>query len=163
MGAVDGIGMMICNGRRWPRAWRILGPRSMELMVLGYNTPSLKQEVCGFQAHDLRVFHPHLSIHAGCYRDAAFAGASAKAGTEDECELFGIIVNPLGEIVTQAAAWDFELIKAPANCDSALRARRRFSPATSIVAPRHTHVSPIRPARPIRRFGAHNFVIRAQD
>ena len=119
MGAVDGIGMMICNGRRWPRAWRILGPRSMELMVLGYNTPSLKQEVCGFQAHDLRVFHPHLSIHAGCYRDAAFAGASAKAGTEDECELFGIIVNPLGEIVTQAAAWDFELIKAA--CELRLR------------------------------------------
>ena len=42
MGGLDGInmGMMICNDRRWPEAWRVLGLQSVELVMLGYNTPS---------------------------------------------------------------------------------------------------------------------------
>lgn len=116
MGTLDGInmGMMICNDRRWPEAWRVLGLQSVELVMLGYNTPSLNQEAGGFEAHHLRVFHSHLSIQAGCYQNSCFAVATAKAGTEDGCELFGhsIIVNPQGEIVAQATSWDDELITA---------------------------------------------------
>jgi predicted amidohydrolase len=43
MGTLDGVsmGMMICNDRRWPEAWRVLGLQSVELVMLGYNTPSL--------------------------------------------------------------------------------------------------------------------------
>ena len=116
MGALDGInmGMMICNDRRWPEAWRVLGLQSVELVMLGYNTPSLNQEAGGFEAHHLRVFHSHLSIQAGCYQNSCFAVATAKAGTEDGYELFGhsIIVNPQGEIVAQATSWEDELITA---------------------------------------------------
>ena len=116
MGGIDGInlGMMICNDRRWPEAWRVLGLQKVELVMLGYNTPSLNMEGRGFEAHHLRVFHSHLSIQAGCYQNACFGIASAKAGTEDGCELFGhsIIVNPEGEIVAQATSWDDELITA---------------------------------------------------
>jgi predicted amidohydrolase len=119
MGAVDGInmGMMICNDRRWPEAWRVLGLQSVELVMLGYNTPSINQDAAGFEAHHLRVFHSHLSIQAGAYQNACFAVATAKAGTEDGCELFGnsIIVNPQGEIMAQATSWDDELITA--DCD----------------------------------------------
>jgi predicted amidohydrolase len=119
MGSIDGInmGMMICNDRRWPEAWRVLGLQSVELVMLGYNTPSLNQEASGFEAHHLRVFHNHLSIQAGAYQNACFAVATAKAGTEDGCELFGhsIIVNPQGEIMAQATSWDDELITA--DCD----------------------------------------------
>ncbi len=121
MGGVDGVnvGLMICNDRRWPEAWRVLGLQSVELVLLGYNTPSLNQEAGGFEAHHLRVFHSHLSIQAGCYQNACFAVATAKAGIEDGCELFGhsIIVNPQGEIIAQATTWDDELITADCNLD----------------------------------------------
>ena len=121
MGELPGInmGMMICNDRRWPEAWRVLGLQSVELVLLGYNTPSLNMEAGGFEAHHLRVFHSHLSIQAGCYQNACFAVATAKAGTEDGCELFGhsIIVNPQGEIMAMAAIWDDELITADCDLD----------------------------------------------
>jgi predicted amidohydrolase len=119
MGGVERVnmGMMICNDRRWPEAWRVLGLQKVDLVALGYNTPSINQEAGGFEAHHLRVFHSHLSIQAGCYQNASFAVATAKAGIEDGCELFGhsIIVNPQGEIVAMAATWDDELITA--DCD----------------------------------------------
>ncbi|HEY6431232.1 MAG TPA: N-carbamoyl-D-amino-acid hydrolase [Acetobacteraceae bacterium] len=121
IGAVDGInmGMMICNDRRWPEAWRVLGLQSVELVMLGYNTPSTNQASGGFEAHHLRVFHSHLSIQAGCYQNSCFAVATAKAGTEDGHELFGssIIVNPQGEIIAQAGTWDDELITADCNLE----------------------------------------------
>jgi predicted amidohydrolase len=121
MGGLSGInmGMLICNDRRWPEAWRVLGLQSVELVLLGYNTPSLNMEAGGFEAHHLRVFHSHLSIQAGCYQNACFAVATAKAGTEDGCELFGhsIIVNPQGEIIAMATSWDDELIAADCNLD----------------------------------------------
>jgi predicted amidohydrolase len=121
MGGLDGLnmGMMICNDRRWPEAWRVLGLQSAELVMLGYNTPSTNQEAGGFEAHHLRVFHSHLTIQAGCYQNACFAVATAKAGIEDGCELFGhsIIVNPQGEIIAMATTWDDELITADLNLD----------------------------------------------
>ena len=50
VGGLDGInmGMMICNDRRWPEAWRLLGLQSVELVALGYNTPRLNMEAGGF-------------------------------------------------------------------------------------------------------------------
>jgi len=121
MGTLPGInmGLMICNDRRWPEAWRTLGLQKVELVLLGYNTPSLNQEGRGFEAHYLRVFHSHLSVQAGCYQNACFAVATAKGGTEDGCELLGhsIIVNPEGEIIAMATSWDDELITAECNLD----------------------------------------------
>ena len=119
VGRLDGvnIGLMICNDRRWPESWRVLGLQQVELVMLGYNTPSLNMENRGFEAHHLRVFHSHLSVQAGCYQNSCFAAAVAKAGTEDGHELFGhsIIVNPQGEIMAQATSWEDELIVA--DCD----------------------------------------------
>jgi len=121
VGTLSGVnlGMMICNDRRWPEAWRVMGLQSVELVSLGYNTPSLNMEATGFEAHHLRVFHSHLSIQAGCYQNATFAIASAKAGKEDGNELFGhsIIVNPQGEIMAMATSWGDELITADCDLD----------------------------------------------
>ena len=113
------MGLMICNDRRWPEAWRLLGLQSVELVMLGYNTPSINQDAKGFEAHHLRVFHSHLSIQAGAYQNACFAIATAKAGIEDGCELFGnsIIVNPQGQIMAEATTWDDELVVADLDLD----------------------------------------------
>ena len=112
-------GLMICNDRRWPEAWRVLGLQSVELVMLGYNTPSTNQDARGFEAPHLRVFHSHLVIQAGAYQNATYAVATAKAGVEDGCELFGhsIIVNPQGEILAQATSWGDELITADCDLD----------------------------------------------
>jgi predicted amidohydrolase len=121
MGREAGVnmGMMICNDRRWPESWRVLGLQSVEVVALGYNTPSLNMENRGFEAHHLRVEHSHLSIRAGCYQNACWAVAVAKAGTEDGNELFGhsIIVNPQGEIVAMADHWDDQLVTYDADLD----------------------------------------------
>ncbi|MFC4278592.1 N-carbamoyl-D-amino-acid hydrolase [Achromobacter aloeverae] len=113
------VGMLICNDRRWPEAWRVLGLQQVELVMLGYNTPAMNQDNRGFEAHHLRVAHSQLSIQAGCYQNACFGVAVAKAGTEDGFELFGhsIIVNPQGEIIAMATSWDDELIVADCNLD----------------------------------------------
>ena len=127
MGGLDAInmGLMICNDRRWPEAWRVLGLQSVELVMLGYNTPSINQDAKGFEAHHLRVFHSHLSVQAGAYQNACFAIATAKAGVEDGCELFGhsIIVNPQGEILAQATSWGDELITADLDLDQCVLGR----------------------------------------
>jgi predicted amidohydrolase len=113
------LGMLICNDRRWPEAWRVLGLQSVELVMIGYNTPSLNMDNRGFEAHHLRVLHSHLSLQAGCYQNATFGVGTAKGGTEDGHELFGhsIIVNPQGEIMAQATSWDDELIVADCDLD----------------------------------------------
>ena len=110
---------MICNDRRWPEAWRELGLQSVELVMLGYNTPSTNQAAQGFEVPHLRVFHSQLSIQAGTYQNATFAIATAKAGVEDGCELFGhsLIVNPQGEVLAQATTWGDELITADLDFD----------------------------------------------
>ncbi len=132
LGGLPGVnaGLMICNDRRWPEAWRVLGLQSVELVMLGYNTPSTNQDPAsrgpaGFEAPHLRVFHSQLSIQAGAYQNATFAIASAKAGTEDGCELFGhsVIVNPQGEIMAQATSWDDELITADLDLDRCILGR----------------------------------------
>ncbi|MFQ3622341.1 MAG: N-carbamoyl-D-amino-acid hydrolase [Acetobacteraceae bacterium] len=113
------VGLMICNDRRWPEAWRVLGLQSVELVMLGYNTPSINQEAKGWEAHHLRVFHSHLSVQAGCYQNACWGIAVAKAGIEDGAELFGhsIIVNPQGEIVAMADSWEDQLVTYDCDLD----------------------------------------------
>ncbi len=126
MGAVEvNIGLKICSGRRWPEAWRVPGLQQVEVVTLGYNTPSLTMGNRGFEAHQLRVEHSHLSVRAGCYQNACFGVATAKAAAEDRHELSGrgIVVNPQGEIMAQTTSWGDGLIAA--NCGLGMCELRR--------------------------------------
>ena len=38
------IGMCICNDRRWPETYRVMGLQGVEMIVLGYNTPSMNSQ-----------------------------------------------------------------------------------------------------------------------
>ncbi len=116
MGAV--MGMCICNDRRWSETWRVMGMQGVELVMLGYNTPTGNQHGAIEQPHQ-RMFHNHLSVQAGAYQNATWAVAVAKAGIEDGYEMMGgtCIVSPQGEIVALAHTTDDELIVAEADLD----------------------------------------------
>ncbi|WP_343116868.1 N-carbamoyl-D-amino-acid hydrolase [Ostreiculturibacter nitratireducens] len=111
------VGMCICNDRRWPETWRVLGLGGAELVVLGYNTPLHYPPAPG---HDhLQYFHNELSIQAGCYQNGLWAVAVAKAGMEEGSELIGgsVIVAPTGEILARAATQGDEIITAEIDLD----------------------------------------------
>src|SRR5215475_9541688 len=38
------FGMCICNDRRWPETFRVLGLQGVEMVVLGFNTPSVNAQ-----------------------------------------------------------------------------------------------------------------------
>lgn len=110
-------GVCICNDRRWPETWRVLGLGGAELVVLGYNTPS---HYAPAPEHDhLQYFHNELSIQAGCYQNGLWAVAVAKAGVEEGCDLIGgtMIVAPTGEVVARAGTVGDEVITAEIDLD----------------------------------------------
>ena len=42
---LDGIfGLCICNDRRWPETYRVMGLQGVEMITLGYNTPSTNSQ-----------------------------------------------------------------------------------------------------------------------
>ena len=111
------LGMCICNDRRWPETWRMLGLGGAELVVLGYNTPLHYPPA---PEHDhLQYFHNELSVQAGCYQNGLWAVAVAKAGMEEGSELIGgsVIVAPTGEIVARCVTSGDEVISAEIDLD----------------------------------------------
>jgi predicted amidohydrolase len=124
---LDGkMAMCICNDRRWPETWRMLGLQGAELVALGYNTPAHYPPA---PEHDhLQYFHNDLSIQAGCYQNGLWALAAAKAGHEEGCDLIGgsLIVAPTGEIVARAATLEDEVITARVDLDRCAEIRRNI-------------------------------------
>jgi len=115
--AMDGVmGMCICNDRRWPETYRMLGLQGVELIMLGYNTPSTNP-FAATEAPHLGMFHNHLSMQAGAYQNGAWVAAAAKAGQEEEVHHMGgsCIISPAGEIVALATTEGDEIITA--HCD----------------------------------------------
>ncbi len=110
------VGMCICNDRRWPETYRVMGLQGVELIVLGYNTPSANSQRSE-EGPEKRLFHNRLTVQAGAYQNSTWVVAVAKSGTEDGHHMIGgsMIVNPDGEIVAEAKSEDDELIVA--DCD----------------------------------------------
>jgi len=119
---MDGIvGMCICNDRRWPETYRVMGLQGVELIVLGYNTPSLNSQKSS-EGLEKRLFHHRLSLQAGAYQNSTWVVATAKCGIEDGHPLFGgsVIVDPDGEIVAEAKSEDDELVTADCDLDATI-------------------------------------------
>jgi predicted amidohydrolase len=104
------LGMCICNDRRWPETFRVLGLQGVEMVVLGYNTPDFN--IYHHEPVDRRMFHHLLSLQAGAYQNGTWVVAAAKAGKEDGFGLIGgsAIVAPTGEIAARALTEDDELV-----------------------------------------------------
>ncbi|HEX9747683.1 MAG TPA: N-carbamoyl-D-amino-acid hydrolase [Methylomirabilota bacterium] len=111
------LGLCICNDRRWPETYRVMGLQGVEMILLGYNTPAHNPPA---PEHDaLGPFHSHLVMQAGAYQNATWVVGVAKCGREEGCDLIGqsAIIAPSGEIVAQAATLGDELITARCDLD----------------------------------------------
>lgn len=114
------FGMLVCNDRRWPEAYRVMGLQGVEMVVLGYNTPSVNSQK-GSEGPEQRLFHNRLSVQAGAYQNSTWVVAVAKAGSEDGHPLIGgsLIANPSGEIVAEASTVGDELLIHACDLDEA--------------------------------------------
>jgi predicted amidohydrolase len=111
------VGMMICNDRRWPETYRVMGLQGVELILCGYNTPihyipDPSQDI-------LQGFHNALVMQSGAYQNGTWVVGVAKAGIEEGVDSLGqsMIVAPSGQIVAQALTTDDELIVARCDMD----------------------------------------------
>jgi len=117
------VGMAICNDRRWPETYRVMGLQGVEMVMLGYNTP---YDHTGHRDIDsLTQFHNHLSMQAGAYQNSTWVIGTAKCGVEEGSKMVGqsAIIAPSGEIVAQAVSLEDEVITA--RCDLDLGQRYR--------------------------------------
>ncbi|MEM8729093.1 MAG: N-carbamoyl-D-amino-acid hydrolase [Pseudomonadota bacterium] len=112
------MGMCICNDRRWPEVYRVMGLQGAELIMLGYNTPSVNSQM-GSEGLEQRLYHSDLSMTSGAYQNAAWVVGVAKAGVEDGHPLMGgsIIVDPNGFVVARATSEADELITHACDMD----------------------------------------------
>jgi predicted amidohydrolase len=112
------MGMAICNDRRWPETYRCLGLQGVELIAIGYNTPSVNGHMKA-EGLQQRLYHSELVLTAGAYQNSTYVVGVAKAGIEDGFPLMGgsIIVDPNGFVVARATTEDDEIILA--ECDFA--------------------------------------------
>jgi len=111
------VGMMICNDRRWPESYRVMGLQGVELILCGYNTPihyapDPSQDV-------LQGFHNALVMQAGAYQNGTWMVGVAKGGVEEGVDSLAqsMIIAPSGQIVAQALSADDELVVARCDLD----------------------------------------------
>ncbi len=133
-GAVMGI--CICNDRRWPETYRVMGLKGVELVLLGYNTPSVNSQNRE-EGPERRLFHSDLSMQAGAYQNATWVVGVAKAGVEDGFPMIAgsMIVDPDGVVVARAKTEGDELIVHACDMD-----RCSFNKTTIFDFARHRRI-----------------------
>ena len=113
------MGMCICNDRRWPETYRMMGLQGVEMIMLGYNTPATEPP-WGFEPTHLASLHNNISMQSGAYQNATWVIGVAKAGREEGCDMLGgtLIIAPTGEIVAQGHTLGDELVTADCDLDA---------------------------------------------
>ena len=111
------VGMMICNDRRWPETYRVMGLQGVEMILCGYNTPI--HYVPDPSQDILQGFHNALVMQSGAYQNGSWVIGVAKGGVEEGVDSLGqsMIVAPSGQIVAQAFTTGDELISARCDLD----------------------------------------------
>jgi predicted amidohydrolase len=111
------VGMMICNDRRWPETYRVMGLKGVEMILCGYNTPI--HYVPDPSQDILQGFHNALVMQSGAYQNGTWVVGVAKGGIEEGVDSLGqtCIVAPSGQIVAQAYTTGDELVVARCDLD----------------------------------------------
>jgi len=111
------VGMGICNDRRWPETYRVMGLQGVELVLIGYNTPI--HYVPDPSQDILQGFHNALVMQSGAYQNGTWVVGVAKGGVEEGVDSLGqsMIVAPSGQIVAQTLTTDDEVIVSRCDLD----------------------------------------------
>ena len=111
------VGMMICNDRRWPESYRVMGLQGVEMILCGYNTPL--HYVPDPTQDPLQGFHNALVMQSGAYQNGTFVVGVAKGGVEEGVDSLAdsMIVAPSGEILAKASTSGDELVWADCDLD----------------------------------------------
>ncbi len=131
------VGMLICNDRRWPEAFRVLGLQGAEIVALGFNTPS---ENLHYSEPPYQRVHQHLVMaQAMANMNAIWLVETAKAGVEDGFRMFGnsVIVAPTGEIASQTSTEEDEVIVHTCDLDLGADLRRTMFNLAAHRRPEH--------------------------
>ena len=136
----DGVmGMLICNDRRWPEAWRVLGLQGVELVCVGYNSAAYDPNGGASEDAALRTFHSRLAVQSNAYMNATWAVAVAKAGDEDGSGLIGgtCIVDPNGVVAAEAATLADEVVVADCDLDACRQGKDKMFNFAAHRRPEH--------------------------
>ena len=115
------MGMCICNDRRWPETWRVMGLQGAELIMVGYNTGATRMVMEGnrrvMEPAHLATEHNMIVMRAAAYQNCCWVVGVAKAGPEEGSLFLGdtCIIAPTGDVVAKAMGLGDEL--AVADCD----------------------------------------------
>lgn len=118
------VGMCICNDRRWPETFRTLGLQGVELVLVGYNTPT--HNPANPQPAEIREFHNLLCLQAGAYQNSTWVVGVAKAGKEEGVDMMAgtAIVAPDGTVRGKSATLGDELVVAECDLDECNAGKR---------------------------------------
>ncbi|KAL9103614.1 MAG: hypothetical protein Q9187_008988, partial [Circinaria calcarea] len=107
------VGLLICNDRRWPEAWRVYGLQGVELILCGYNTAGWAPDLWGSRkdmtkeaAEEEALFHHRLVMQSNSYMNSCFSVSAARCGLDDgKYDLIGgsSIVSPQGRILKETS------------------------------------------------------------
>jgi predicted amidohydrolase len=111
------VGIAICNDRRWPETYRVLGLQGVELILIGYNTPIHYAPDPGQDR--LAAFHNNLVMASGAYQNATWVVGVAKGGLEEGVDGLADsqIIAPSGEVVARASTNGDEVVLAVCDLD----------------------------------------------
>lgn len=133
------MGMLICNDRRWPEAWRVYGLQGVEVVMCGYNSPAFAPQLWGFtngrpltpeQARKDAEFHHKLVMQSNSYMNSCFSICAARSGIDDgKYPLIGgsCIVDPFGHVLADAVTEDDEVVYAEIDLDLCLPGKETVS------------------------------------
>ena len=130
-------GMLICNDRRWPEAFRVLALQGAEVVALGFNTPS--ENLNYPEPPALRVHHHLIMAQSMAFQNATWLVETAKCGFEDGYRMFGhsLIVAPTGEIAAKSVTEEDEVICVNADIDLAADLKRTMFNFAAHRRPEH--------------------------
>lgn len=131
------LGAAICNDRRWPETYRVMGMHGVELIAIGYNTPLHYAPDPSQNA--LAGFHNALVMQAGAYQNGTWVVGVAKGGIEEGVDSLAqsLIIAPSGQIVAQAITTDDELIVARCDLDYCARYKQTLFDFERYRRPEH--------------------------